>query len=182
MTHADARARFVSRMGAALAACGLTVVGATMTLVTSISAQADGHRLSVTVNGLCSGQGQVIVCLWSEPSTFPDCGAAQPYRRAVTPVAGPATAGQSNAGQSNAGQSTTGQVRVTFDAVPTGGYAVSVLHDENEDGKTAVNLLGIPSEGVGVSRNIRKMMGAPSFADARFRLESNLTQPITIQY
>ena len=51
-----------------------------------------------------------------------------------------------------------------------GVYAVSVLHDENGNGKMDKSFIGIPREGYGASNNPPKMKRAPHFDEARFSL------------
>ena len=74
-------------------------------------------------------------------------------------------------------------VLFVFSDIPYENYAVSVLHDENENGKLDTNWIGLPKEGVGVSNNVKSKFGPPKFEDAKFKLNSktiNLT--ITINY
>lgn len=52
--------------------------------------------------------------------------------------------------------------------LPDGIYAVSVIHDENDNGKLDTNILGIPKEGFGFSNNPRIFFGPPSFEKASF--------------
>jgi uncharacterized protein (DUF2141 family) len=55
-----------------------------------------------------------------------------------------------------------------FDDVVAGTYAIACFHDENNNGKLDANLLGIPTEGVGVSNDAKGFMGPPKFKDAAF--------------
>ena len=55
-----------------------------------------------------------------------------------------------------------------FTPLPSGRYAVSVFHDENGDGSMQKDFLGRPSEGWGVSRDVKARFGPPSFAAAAF--------------
>lgn len=66
--------------------------------------------------------------------------------------------------------------------VPFGEYAISVVHDEDNDGKLRTNFLGIPREGVGVSNNPAPRMGPPRWDDAKFTLEGDRTMTIDVQY
>ncbi|WP_448547567.1 DUF2141 domain-containing protein [Thalassotalea fusca] len=52
-------------------------------------------------------------------------------------------------------------------------FAVKILHDENEDGKTSKNWTGIiPSEGLGFTNGAQlSWRGAPKFKDAMLTLE-----------
>ncbi|MEO0333359.1 MAG: DUF2141 domain-containing protein, partial [Bacteroidota bacterium] len=60
-----------------------------------------------------------------------------------------------------------GQAKYTFEDVPWGEYAVTVMHDENGDDEIEKNFLGVPKEKVGMS-NISG--GIPSFRRAVFSL------------
>lgn len=57
-----------------------------------------------------------------------------------------------------------------LDSLPYGDYAVSVHHDENNDGKVNSNWLGIPKEGLGASNNAKGTFGPPSFEKAKITL------------
>ena len=50
--------------------------------------------------------------------------------------------------------------------VPPGRYGVSVMHDKNANGKLDTNIVGIPTEPDGASRDARGRMGPPAFEDA----------------
>ena len=58
-----------------------------------------------------------------------------------------------------------------FTAVMPGTYAVSVVHDENSNGKLDTNFIGMPREGVGASNDAKGHMGPPKFSAASFRYE-----------
>ena len=49
-----------------------------------------------------------------------------------------------------------------------GAYAISVFHDENDDGVLSTNLVGMPQEGHGVSNNHTYAMHAPNCEEIRF--------------
>lgn len=59
-----------------------------------------------------------------------------------------------------------GTVLVRVDGVPPGTYAVQAWHDENDDGKINRNFFGLPTEGIGFSRDAPMRFGPPRFADA----------------
>jgi len=59
-----------------------------------------------------------------------------------------------------------------FENVPYGTYAISVLHDENSNGKMDKNFFGLPTEGCGISTNPKIGMGGPKFNDSVFTLNS----------
>lgn len=59
-----------------------------------------------------------------------------------------------------------GAFEADFAAVPTGDYAVVVVHDENGNGKLDNGLFGIGGEGYGFSNDARPLLGWPDFGDA----------------
>jgi len=74
-------------------------------------------------------------------------------------------------------------IDATFENIPYGSYAVSVLHDENSNGKMDKNFIGIPNEGFGVSNNPKIRRGPPSFSEALFSLDtSKLELSISMNY
>jgi uncharacterized protein (DUF2141 family) len=61
--------------------------------------------------------------------------------------------------------------KMILENIPFGTYALSILHDENDDFELDTNFLGIPSEGYGFSNNVKGMFGPPDFEDAVFELK-----------
>ncbi len=64
-----------------------------------------------------------------------------------------------------------------FENVSTGTYAISVFHDENNNNTLDANMLGIPKEGYGASKNVLPKMSKPSFEDNAFKMSN---QDITL--
>jgi uncharacterized protein (DUF2141 family) len=117
--------------------------------------------LHVDVTKLRSSKGMLRLCLTADPKNFPAC---IDDARAVTRSV-PAT-----------------QSKMTFAALPTGDYAIAVIHDENDNHKLDT-LLGIPREGFGFSRNPAIGFGPPRFAAARFALASGAdAQQVRMKY
>jgi uncharacterized protein (DUF2141 family) len=59
-----------------------------------------------------------------------------------------------------------GETTVLVKGVPPGTWAVVVYQDENTNGELDTNLLGIPKEAYGFSRDARSKFGPPGFDDA----------------
>lgn len=144
-----------SRAWAALTlAAGATLVAA---------ADPPDGEVSLTVSGLRSHKGQVLVCMTRAPKDFPDCRADVAAFTAVLPAGPP--------------------VQITFSHVPAGRYAIAVLHDENGNGRPDRAFGVIPIEGFGFSRDAPARMGPPRFADAAFAVSGDdITQPIRMRY
>jgi uncharacterized protein (DUF2141 family) len=72
---------------------------------------------------------------------------------------------------------------ICFASLPPGTYAVTVHHDENNDGQINRNLLGIPREGYGFSNDAQGTVGPPSFAKAAVTLaQTDEVITITLRY
>jgi uncharacterized protein (DUF2141 family) len=109
-------------------------------------------KIEVVIDNVRSSDGVIGVALFNAKQGFPDRNALAFEGRSV-----PASK----------------HCEVIFENVPYGTYAVSVLHDENGNGKMDKGFLGIPKEGFGVSNNPEIKMGPPSFAESRFELKNN---------
>lgn len=72
-----------------------------------------------------------------------------------------------------------GKALLSFTNVPPGSYAISVLYDENEDGKLDLGFLGISLEKMAFSRNAKVPFGLPSFDHARINILSSI-DPVII--
>ncbi len=71
---------------------------------------------------------------------------------------------------------------VTFENLSFGEYAVSVLHDENNNYKMDANFIGIPKEGFGISNNYKGEKNRPAFNKAKISLRGNMTVDINMVY
>ncbi|MCM5681270.1 DUF2141 domain-containing protein [Schlegelella sp. S2-27] len=69
---------------------------------------------------------------------------------------------------------------VHYRDLPPGRYALSIYHDENDNGRLDTNVLGIPRERTGFSSNVRGRMGPPSFEDAAVKLEQDTTLTVNL--
>lgn len=108
---------------------------------------------------LRSTKGQLLACLTARADTFPDCEKDPLARKLTVPAAA--------------------QVHLDFGTVPAGRYAVSVVHDENGNGKLDTRLM-IPREGYGFSRDAPVRMGPPKFDAAAVAVEGE-TVRLTIR-
>ncbi|HQQ82919.1 MAG TPA: DUF2141 domain-containing protein [Cyclobacteriaceae bacterium] len=75
------------------------------------------------------------------------------------------------------------KVETIITGVAPGTYAISVFHDRNQNDILDSNVLGIPQEGFGFSRNVMGFFGPPSFQSARFDVENtDVTLAITLRH
>lgn len=67
--------------------------------------------------------------------------------------------------------------------IPSGTFAISILHDENSNEKLDKTWYGKPKEGFGISNNPRTKFGPPSFEESSVSINSeNSTFSIKMLY
>ncbi|WP_240504389.1 DUF2141 domain-containing protein [Tsuneonella mangrovi] len=121
-----------------------------------------GPSVNIDITGLRNAKGLVRVCMTRDAKAFPDCRKDPDSRRMSLPAAEP--------------------LRFTFTDVTRGEWAISVLHDENSNGKADRTLM-IPREGFGFSRDAPVKFGPPKFSAAEFPVgDKDVTQAIRIRY
>ncbi len=77
----------------------------------------------------------------------------------------------------------TGEVTLTFDHLSIGEYAITIMHDENNNNKLDSNFIGIPKEGTGFSNDASALFGPPSWGKAKFKWNrDSKPQTITLKY
>jgi len=138
--------------GAILTRNGVQGFLLSLTLMPSapVLAQAQGEVVEVEVSGVRTGRGHVLVAICTraeflkEHCSFNGLAEARP-----------------------------GTVTIRVTGVLPGHYAVQGWHDENDNGRIDRDPLGIPTEGIGFSRNAPIRLGPPSFEDAAFTVEAD---------
>lgn len=130
------------------------LLGATVTAVHA----AD---ITITVQGVRNDKGKIAALAFVKADGFPD-------RVALAKTQGQVPARK-------------GAVTLVLKNVPEGQVALTILHDEDGDGKLKRNVIGIPSEGVGMTG---KPLGnrAPKFAEAVIEIQGNQNREITLKY
>ncbi len=75
------------------------------------------------------------------------------------------------------------QVTVIFKDLPAGDYAVSVIHDENENGELDRSKIGVPKEGFAFGNNAFGKFAPPTFDAAKITLsEKPAIQVVNMKY
>ena len=137
---------------------GIVLLG----LLASAPAAADGSELTVTVVDLRNDKGHVRFGLYDRENDFPS--SAGVIKSGVAPIAG-------------------GRAFFVFRDLPPGSYAVTVFHDEDDDGKFDRSLIGLPLEGYGFSNDAKVFLAPPSFREAAFSVgEADASVVIRIVY
>lgn len=127
------------------------------TLFLSVLTLKGQSNLIVTIENLKNLNGDLLIGLYDNASNFP--------RKVAT---------------GKVVKVTEKEMKVTFPDLKPGNYAVSVLHDENQNKDMDQGRLGIPVEGYGFSNNAMGVIGPPSFRKAQFHV-SDGDSSITIR-
>lgn len=122
----------------------------TFTGLFSTNAQEETFKLTVNISGLNSDKGNLMVGVYNKKEYF----LKKQFKGKI--------------GKINNKKSV-----VIFENLPKGEYAVSFVHDENDNKKMDTNFIGIPKEDYGCSNNATGFMGPPKYDDAKFQLTKN---------
>ncbi|MEI9920931.1 MAG: DUF2141 domain-containing protein [Bacteroidota bacterium] len=117
------------------------------------------HSLKVTIRNVKNEQGSVLVAVYRSADDFMN----KRFRSLKLPAV-------------------KGQVVGSFDDHPPGVYAISILHDFNNDMELNKNGLGIPLEGVGFSNDATGRFGPPDFKKASFEFSESKELIIDMKY
>jgi len=109
-------------------------------LLSNITFAAD---VTLEVNNVISDRGHIVAALCERGEVFPRKCARVTRESALKSV-----------------------TKLYFKNVPKGTFAITVFHDENDDGKLNVDASNIPAEGYGFSRDAVGHFGPPKFDDA----------------
>ncbi|MFO7752314.1 MAG: DUF2141 domain-containing protein [Desulfobacteraceae bacterium] len=75
------------------------------------------------------------------------------------------------------------QAQCDFTDIPSGTYAIAVIHDENMNGELDTNWMGVPKEGYGFSNTTIDEFGTPAFSASSFRYHGqNHNMTIKLEY
>lgn len=77
-------------------------------------------------------------------------------------------------------QAVEGALTITAEDLPPGEYAIRIMHDVNGNDELDANFVGMPTEPYAFSNNARGMFGPATWEDARFVLEGEVTQVISL--
>ena len=116
------------------------------------------YNLTVKITNFDKLKGNIIVSIYDKTSNFPYEGAFKFLSSDVKK----------------------NSETVVFKNLKAGEYAIATYHDRNSDGECNRNLLGIPKEGYGFSKNFKPVLSAPSFNDCKVSLNKNKTITINL--
>jgi uncharacterized protein (DUF2141 family) len=123
-------------------------------MLSSHSAFSQNTSLKVKINNVKNNEGQVGVLIFQEEKGYPG-----DFKKAL---------------HREFSSIYNGMAEVVFEGLPHGNYVVTVMHDENGNGKFDKDILGRPKEGYGVSNNPPpRTFGPPKFEEGVILLNSD---------
>lgn len=128
--------------------------------ISSSAILAQPATLEVVVTNIKEIKGSLRASLFTNELMF----LKEAYRGQVVKVAGQA-------------------MTILFENLPKGDYALSVIHDENDNGELNTNFMGIPNEGFAFGNNALGTFGPPSFDKTLVEISEGVTkQSISLKY
>ena len=137
------------------------VLFCSMLLLCESASASSVFDLTVEVDDFRNTKGELIVSLFDEKRDW--LNEHKIFKKQTIPVSSPVTS-------------------ITFKGLPSGNYAVSILHDENADGKMETRFFGIPAEGLAISNDAPFHFGPPRFKEAQFVVTENMTIQCSMSY
>lgn len=125
----------------------LLVFGLFTTMLTVSAQENEGITLTVVIENVLNDQGYVLSALHSQETFMKTDGLETRKDKAEK-----------------------GSLTLTFTHIQPGAYAVSVLHDENDNNIMDFETNGMPKENYAMSQN-PMLMGPPSFKDVKFTVD-----------
>ncbi len=136
-----------------LAAAGAVSLDSSAIAEDALKAESqDNGSLHVSITGIRNQTGQLVIRLYDRADGFPRHAKSVREIRKVNPIRA-------------------GGIKVSFDDLPRGDYAVCVTHDEDRNGDMTYRFYLLPAEGYCFSRNFRPRFRAPSFEKVAVTLD-----------
>jgi uncharacterized protein (DUF2141 family) len=143
-------------------------------LVTLPTVPGLSAELRLTINGVNSDRGKILIALYDDANGFRSA-IANAAKRGLIPDTGRLIG--------TAIRAQRGKQSTVFTQLVPGRYAVIVIHDENDNGRLDDNFLGMPAEGYGFGNDAQGFFGAPSFDAAAIDLDkADASISVTLLY
>ena len=126
----------------------------------ALASSTEKAAITVSITNLRTNTGVMEISLYNVPETFPVAG--KHFKMVRVPVTNP-------------------KVTYTFNDLAPGEYAIGLYHDEDSDGKFKTNFIGYPKEPYGFSNNVKPVIAAPDFEDAKFTATAGKTVVVEIR-
>ena len=124
------------------------------------STSASSAQIEVMVTNVRNASGKIGCRLFSSKEGFPRSNDA--YQNVLVTIA-------------------SDHATCLFSNLPSGTYAVAVMHDENGNGHLDTNFFGVPEEGYGVSNNHTYPLSSPKWDESLFVLNAGEKKQLQVR-
>lgn len=139
-----------------------------------LTAPALASELRITIQGVRSDEGEILIGLYDNADGFKSA-IANAAKRGLLP--------DSTRRIGTAIRAKPGVVSTVFTQLPSGQYAIIVIHDENDNGRLDENSFGVPTEGYGFGNNAQALLSSPSFDAAAITVgDADISASIALIY
>jgi uncharacterized protein (DUF2141 family) len=132
-------------------------------LMTNI--KTNSYSLTIKTNGLENSKGTTVFAIYNKDGSLPDQELRKYYRKENVEIVDKKSI-------------------FIFNNLPQGLYAVTILHDENDNGKIDTKfMLPLPDEGIGFSNyDDFGLSNRPNFKNSCFNLDKDTTIVVKLIY
>jgi uncharacterized protein (DUF2141 family) len=125
----------------------------------------DSYALTIKTENLKNSEGTMVFALYNKDGSIPDQKFKKYFRKRHTTIVHK-------------------KAEITFNNLPKGIYAVTILHDENNNGKIDTKfMLPLPDEGIGFSNyDDFGLSNRPNFKNANFNLDKDTIIEVKVIY
>lgn len=129
------------------------------------NAKSEVYNLTVNIENLKNTKGTLVFSLYNSEGSLPDEKFERYYKKKSVKIDDKS-------------------IKTTFNDLPKGNYAVTVLHDENNNGKIDKKfMLPLPKEGIGFSNyDDFGLSNRPNFKGASFDLQKDKSITVKVIY
>lgn len=139
---------------------GVAVMVALISAFTCLVVAASAQTVNISITGIRSPKGQVVLNVFNNEESFRD---EKPAKIIIIKKKGIIN----------------GQLKTAIDLKP-GITGISIIDDENMNGKLDKNFIGFPQEGFGFSNFYLEGLRRPTFSDFKFEVKTSSNQ-VTIK-
>ncbi len=137
----------------------LTLIGLAILWLGGAATAARADSLSIVIENIEASEGTIMLQLMAGEQEF---------------------AGEANPVASFMQRAQSGELTISTSGLPSGDYAIRVMHDRNDNGELDANFVGMPTEPWAFSNNATGSFGPPGWEQVKFAHQGDTVQRIRL--